>query len=137
VSEFFCLLGTFQSGQAEVGIGGTPGRLGFWYAAIAGTGMIVAAIYLLFMLGKIVWGTYKEPAGHHHHGPLPVDLSGREIAVLAPLAVACLVLGVLPSPMIKTLEAPLLQTVGLYTNSGLLAEKADAVPQDVRAEARP
>ena len=60
VSEFMCLLGTFQSGAS--GVGGVFGPLGPWYAAIAGTGMIVAAIYLLFMVGKILFGPGRRAA---------------------------------------------------------------------------
>ncbi|MEM1424596.1 MAG: NADH-quinone oxidoreductase subunit M, partial [Planctomycetota bacterium] len=93
VSEFMCLMGAAQSGSDAIGFGGTRGNLGLWHAAIAGTGMIVAAIYLLAMVGKSCFGPLKEPTGHEHHGPLPVDLSVREITVLTPLAIACLVLG--------------------------------------------
>jgi len=113
VSEFLCLIGTFQSGAQ--GIGGTDGNLGPWYAAVAGTGMIVAAIYLLYMVGKIVVGPLKEPSGHgHHHDDvhaLPADLTPREIGILGVLAVACLVLGVLPGPMLKSINAPIEATL--------------------------
>ena len=128
ISEFMCLMGAFQSGAVEIGAGGTAGPLGPWYAAIAGTGMIVAAMYLLIMLGKIVWGPLREPSGHEHHdhGKLPADLSALEIGVLTPLAVACLVLGVLPSPMLKTLEKPIERTlamVGAGPGAGLAAQE--------------
>lgn len=133
VSEFMCLLGTYQSGNH--GVGATKGVLGPWYAAIAGTGMIVAAIYLLFMVGKIVWGKLREPAGYHHHGPLPVDLGAREVAVLVPLAIACVVLGVLPSPVLKTIEQPLAQTVQTYHSRNILTggptTTVTAAPQGV------
>ncbi len=102
VSEFMCLLGTFQSKG-----------LGPWYAAVAGTGMIIGAIYMLYMLGRVVWGPLVEPAGHghggghghgDHHGALPTDLTTREIVVLAPLAAACIFLGVYPTPVLRALE---------------------------------
>ncbi|MFM9956885.1 MAG: NuoM family protein [Phycisphaerales bacterium] len=127
ISEFMCLMGTFQSGAASsgaVGIGAAPGVFGPWYAAVAGVGMIVAAMYLLYMVGKIVFGPLKEPHGHGHggghggghghddkddhaHGTLPADLTFREISVLTPLAVACVVLGLFPTPVIRTLENPI------------------------------
>lgn len=71
VGEFLCLMGAFQAGSewsAQRLPGATPGHLGFWTAAIAGTGMIVAAMYLLYMTGRVVFGPLVEPAGHHHHG---------------------------------------------------------------------
>lgn len=113
VSEFLCLIGTFQSGAT--GVGGTFGPLGPWYAAIAGSGMIVAAIYLLFMMGKLVFGPLREPEGYEHHGPLPVDLSGREIGICTALAVPCVVLGLYPSLITRSLEAPLQETIEVYT----------------------
>ena len=95
VSEFMCMLGAFQAGAAW-GPGGTGGVLGPWFAALAATGMVVAAMYILVMVGKVVFGPLKEPEGHRPHEELPADLNAREITVLAPLAVACLALGLLP-----------------------------------------
>ena len=120
VSEFMCLLGAFQAGDVwksySTVAGFTGGSLGPWYAFIAGTGMIVTAIYLLFMLGKIVWGKLIEPHGHDSHGShddapgatpaLPKDLCLREILVLAPLAILCVGLGMYPTPLLRALEAP-------------------------------
>ena len=106
VSEFMCMLGAFQAGAAW-GPGGTGGVLGPWFAVIAATGMVVAAMYILYMVGKIVFGPYKEPRGHHAHETLPTDLNMREITVLTPLAVACLVLGLYPTPVLRAIEAPI------------------------------
>lgn len=114
VSEIMCLLGAYQSG-ATWGVGGTPGPLGPWYAGVAAVGMIVAAMYLLFMVGRIVFGPLREPAGHghshghghsSHEGALPADLTPREIGVLVPLAIGCVLLGVYPKPALKALEGP-------------------------------
>jgi len=109
VSEFLCLIGTFQSSSTlEAGnIGATPGALGPWFAFFAGTGMIIAAIYLLYMVGRMVWGPLREPADYHDgHAGLPIDLSMREIWALVPLAVLCLVFGLYPKPLLATIEAP-------------------------------
>ncbi|MFA6045986.1 MAG: NADH-quinone oxidoreductase subunit M [Phycisphaerales bacterium] len=130
VSEFLCIMGTYQASTAwgsglwhsmsrQVGV--TPGELGPWYAIIAGTGMIIAAMYLLYMLGKIVWGPLKLPAGHdghgeHEAGALPTDLSRREIGVLVPLAVLCVALGVYPKPLIDAVKEPADKIVGYFDN---------------------
>ncbi len=128
VSEFMCLFAAFQAGGAtweipgvqyiQAGVpallpGATAGELGPWFALFAGTGMIVTAIYILFMVGAVVWGPLKVPHGHDHHGhehdahaSLPTDLNGREIGILVPLAVLCLVLGLYPRPLLQALEAP-------------------------------
>ncbi|MEL7474550.1 MAG: NADH-quinone oxidoreductase subunit M, partial [Planctomycetota bacterium] len=122
VSEIMCLMGAFQAdtawAQSGVAPGATFGNVGPWYAAVAGTGMIIAAMYLLYMVGKVCFGPLKEPPGHDDndagHGPkLSADLNVREILVLSPLAIACLVFGLYPKPLIDGLEAPVNQTVAL------------------------
>ncbi len=114
IGEIMCLMGAFQSG-ATWGVGGTAGPLGPWFGGVAASGMIVSAIYLLYMVGKVVFGPLREPHGHgghgghghdESHGPLPVDLSRREIAVLTPLAALCLILGLYPVVALRPLEAP-------------------------------
>jgi NADH-quinone oxidoreductase subunit M len=109
VSEFMTLFGAFQSGAG--GVGGTSGPLGPWFAAVAAVGMVVAAMYLLYMVGKVVFGPLREPDNHHAHEVLPTDLNAREIAVLAPIAVMCIVLGVYPTPVLRALEAPVSNTI--------------------------
>ncbi|MBM4108380.1 MAG: NADH-quinone oxidoreductase subunit M [Phycisphaerae bacterium] len=133
VGEFLCLMGAFQASDAwgaglwgttpgDSTVGGTRGSLGPWVAAVAGTGMIIAAIYLLYMVGKVVFGTLREPPGHashadHHAGDahraagLPVDLTRREIGALAPIAALCVFLGVYPKPVLDAVQAPVERTV--------------------------
>lgn len=152
ISEFLCLLGAFQAGDAWAAmapgnIAGLPGSLGVYYAAFAGSGMIVAAIYLLYMVGKVCFGPLVEPHAHgdHGHAPaastahsasspagpapdidapaLPADLSTREIGVLIPLAVLCIALGVYPTPALKTLEPAVRDTAHLVK-----AARAKALP---------
>ncbi|MBX3321695.1 MAG: NADH-quinone oxidoreductase subunit M [Phycisphaeraceae bacterium] len=109
VSEFLCLIGTFQSSSALAATepGATSGSLGPWFAVAAGFGMVVGAIYLLYMVGRVVFGPLIEPADHHDgHGPLPRDLCPREIVALLPLALGCLVFGLYPKPLLSAIEQP-------------------------------
>ena len=143
VSEFLCLLGAFQS-TAWDAPAATGGSLGPWFAAAAATGMIVAAMYLLYMVGRMCFGPVVLPEGHDEHGEhdeasggrgghgrLPQDLSRREIGLLVPLAAACLWLGVYPQPVIDALEAPVNETVRLFegrvggSRAGRATEAAD------------
>lgn len=110
VGEFLTLLGAFT--QTNI--------LGPWYAAFAGLGMILAAIYLLYMTGKIVFGPIKLPqeqADSPELRGLIRDLNFREIAILTPLAVGCLWLGLYPQPLLSTLERPLTQVVATTQNA--------------------
>ncbi len=145
VSEVLCILGAFQAGGVNINgfwdsgagayPGATAGNLGPWFAFAAGVGMIITAMYILFMLGKVCFGPLREPAGHHDHGGhgghgshdahgdngahasghghLPTDLTWREIGILTPLAVLCLALGLFPRPMLKILEAPTAQVAAI------------------------
>jgi NADH-quinone oxidoreductase subunit M len=114
VSEFYCLIGAFTASRDNAT---WPGMLGPWYAAFAAAGMIFAAMYLLMMTGKVVWGPLKEPPSHRHHHDrehgaehgraLPHDLTLREIGVLTPLALACVWLGVQSPVVTDTLQRPI------------------------------
>jgi NADH-quinone oxidoreductase subunit M len=117
VSEFLCLLGAFTATADNVT---QPGLLGPWYAAVAGLGMIFAAMYLLILAGKVVFGPLKEPAGSgddHHGNTLPVDLNAREIGVLVPLAVLCLVLGLYPRLLTDTLSPSIDKVLAVYPDA--------------------
>jgi NADH-quinone oxidoreductase subunit M len=115
-SELLCLIAAFQSDAAWT-LRGEPGAagvtLGPWYAAVAGTGMVIAAMYLLIMVGKVCFGPYRQPEGHHHHEVLPDDLCVREILTLVPLALGCLVFGFFPGLLLDAIHEPVNQTVDL------------------------
>jgi NADH-quinone oxidoreductase subunit M len=93
VGEFLTLFGTFQADEA-IGLGPI-------YAAVAAIGLILGAIYILYMVGKVCLGPVKEPDAYA--GKIQ-DLNGIEIASLAPIAVLCLVLGLYPTPVLESLE---------------------------------
>jgi NADH-quinone oxidoreductase subunit M len=103
-----CLLGTFAAG----GTGAYPGVLGPWFAATAALGMVFAAMYLLLMVGKIVFGSLREPSGVH--SDLPADLNAREILVLVPLAIGCVVLGVQPDFVMHAIDGSITETLASY-----------------------
>lgn len=113
VGEFLCLIGTFAASADNTSY---PGLLGPWYAAAAGVGMILAAMYLLIMVGKIVFGPLKAPAAHAPapERRLPVDLGWREIGVLVPLAVLCLCIGLQPKPLTDAVQGSVDQLLAGY-----------------------
>lgn len=120
-SELLCLISAFQSDAAWTAAG-EPGAwgsaLGPWFAVFAGTGMVIAAMYLLYMVGKICFGPLIEPSDHDHHGdPMPKDLSAREITALVPLAAGCLFFGLQPTILLDAIEAPVNDTVALVEHA--------------------
>lgn len=74
VGEFPVLLGTWISSI-------TQGLGSFWPAALAGTGMILSAVYMLWWYQRLMLG----PITHAENRHLP-DLTPTEWAVLLPLA---------------------------------------------------
>lgn len=101
VSEFLTLAGAFTSDTT----------LGWPYGLAAGLGMIFGAIYLLYMVGRVVFGPVSVPAADPMEaGSIDKaharDLTPREFAALAPLAAVCLLLGFYPYPVLQSLERP-------------------------------
>ena len=89
VGEFTILLGAFGS-QA---IGNA------WYAAISALGVIMAAVYILYMFQKMFLGPQGEIVDEvKHHGHSLRDLNWREIATIAPLLLFIFWIGLYPKP---------------------------------------
>ncbi len=96
VSEFTVLLAAFNSAV-----------LGRGFGAVATFGIVLGAIYLLYATGRVLFGPLREPAGTPDLSTLPRDLSAREIAILTPLALAAVLLGVAPRLITDTLDPAL------------------------------
>ncbi len=95
VGEFWILNGTFLSGFPW-------GRL---YACLATSGVLLGAVYMLWMFKRVFWGPENkdEHSGTHH---LHSDLNAREVAVLLPLVVLIIWMGIHPKTFVAISEAP-------------------------------
>ncbi len=110
VMPYFAALMVFF-GMANSGLPGTSGFVGefmviiaafkasFWYAFLAATTLVLGAAYTLWMVKRVVFG----PVANSHVAEL-TDLNGREFLVLGVLAVAVLLLGVYPAPLLNIME---------------------------------
>ena len=99
VGEFLILVGAFSSTTV-----GMPLLI-----ALATTGVILAAVYLLWMLYRTFFG----PLTNEENRTM-ADLNLREVVVLAPLAILMVVIGVMPQPFLDTSEpatSHLLETI--------------------------
>ena len=85
VGEFLVLLGSF---------GSYP-----WATGIATTGVIFAAAYLLWALQRMIFNRLDNPENESL-----TDLTGRELAVLLPLIVGIVWLGLFPGPVLRRME---------------------------------
>jgi NADH-quinone oxidoreductase subunit M len=93
---------------ANVGLPGTSGFVGefltmlgafhvnTWVAIFATTGIILSAAYMLYLYWRIVFGKLVKPSLMAIQ-----DLTAREIAILAPLVIATIVMGVYPNFVFK------------------------------------
>ncbi|MFQ6114767.1 MAG: NADH-quinone oxidoreductase subunit M, partial [bacterium] len=85
IGEFLILLGTFLSSKL--------------FAILAATGVILAAVYMLWMFQRVMFGKLDKEENKRL-----LDLSAREIAVLVPIVVFIVLIGVYPNAFLKKME---------------------------------
>ena len=68
----------------------------WWATALAATGVIWAAVYMLWMLQRVVFGRITNPKN-----ATLLDLSWREVGLLLPLLALMLYMGVYPRPFLN------------------------------------
>jgi len=89
VGEFAILLGAFGS----LAIGNA------WYAAISALGVIMAAVYILYMFQKMFLGPQGEVVDEvKQHGRGIRDLNWREITIMVPILILIFWIGLYPQP---------------------------------------
>jgi NADH-quinone oxidoreductase subunit M len=85
VGEFLVILASF--------------RASFWYAFLAATTLVLGAAYTLWLVKRVVFGA----VANHKVAQLQ-DLNPREFVVLGILAVAVLLLGLWPAPLLDVMR---------------------------------
>jgi NADH-quinone oxidoreductase subunit M len=78
-------------------------------AVIATTGVIFAAMYMLFLFQKVMFG----PLSNARNRDLK-DLSAREVAVFVPVVIMAFVLGIYPAPFLSTIDPAVKRTVAQF-----------------------
>jgi NADH-quinone oxidoreductase subunit M len=121
VGEFLTILGTFIAGP-DTFPEGWPDFLPMpkVLAAVAATGVILGAVYLLFMFQKVMFG----PLTNERNRDLP-DATAREIAVFTPIVLAIFAMGLFPTPFLRVMEPAVDRFITQFKNK--LAEP-DAAP---------
>ncbi len=84
VGEFLVLIGTFITHR--------------WWAVVGSTGVILAAVYLLWAYQRVFHGV---PEGDN---ATMADMNWREIATMVPLLAAIVFLGVYPKPVLDRIQ---------------------------------
>jgi NADH-quinone oxidoreductase subunit M len=98
VGEFLTLLGAFRWAHAAFA-GGTPWWQAYGLVALACTGVVLGAAYLLWMIERVFFG--KPTQTRRKYIP---DLNIREMAVFAPLLVMIFWMGIYPKPFFDKME---------------------------------
>jgi NADH-quinone oxidoreductase subunit M len=112
--------------MANAGLPGTSGFVGefmvivasfkasFWYAVLAATTLVLGAAYTLWMVKRVVYGEVAND-----DVATLEDIGRREFFVLGVLAVAVLLLGLWPQPLIEAMEPTLQGLVDHFVRSKL------------------
>jgi NADH-quinone oxidoreductase subunit M len=98
VGEFAILLGAWGAGQPGQPLGS------YLYAGIAAAGVILAAIYMLWMFQRMFLG---EVTVEKNRGL--ADLNAREIAIMVPLLILIFWIGLYPKPFLDLLSPSVTQ----------------------------
>ena len=116
--EFLILLGLFQRGWAESGVGDS--NLIRVYSVLGVVGIILGAWYMLYLVRKVFFGPLKEPK-HGPNDPPIRDIGLRETAALMPLMVFIFWIGLQPNYFLARLHPTVTQ---LSANARLAAAKS-------------
>src|SRR3954469_4934714 len=91
VSEFLVLAGTFTVHR--------------WFAVVATFGIVLAAVYVLWMVQRTIHGPVREGVADFR------DLGRREAWVIAPVMVVIVALGVYPKPLLDVINPSVKTTI--------------------------
>lgn len=104
VGEFLVLLGAFESELR-------------WYTVIATSGVILSAVYMLWMFQRVMFGELDNPKNQTLK-----DLNAREIAIMVPLLVLVFFMGVYPNPFIEKMDPAIKKLVSQVRPAGMTAQ---------------
>jgi len=90
VGEFLILLGTLRSAHPHA----------VTYAALAATGVILGAVYMLWMYQRVMFGPLDKP-----ENKVLKDLNFREVIILLAMTAIIFWIGIYPRPFLSRLEA--------------------------------
>ena len=110
VGEFLILVGAFSSDVTGMQT----------LSVIATTGVILAAVYLLWMLSRMFFGPLTQEANRAMS-----DLNMRELVILVPMALLMILLGLMPQPFLKVSEPAAENLLQIIEHKRAVVERDD------------
>jgi NADH-quinone oxidoreductase subunit M len=98
VGEFLILIGAYRGAFDPTN---AP-----YYTAVAATGVILSAVYMLWMFQRVNYGPLTNPKNRGLR-----DLSAREWLVIAPICTMAIVMGVVPGLFLTPMEPAIRKNV--------------------------
>jgi NADH-quinone oxidoreductase subunit M len=108
VGEFTILLGAWDAGQTGNALGS------YWFAGLSALGVILAAVYMLFMFQKLFLGPVDKEDNRNLK-----DIGWREILTLAPILVFIFWIGIYPKPFFDLVAPSVDQLVTVLQSAAL------------------
>jgi NADH-quinone oxidoreductase subunit M len=115
VGEFLVLIGGYESELR-------------WWTVVAASGVIFAAVYMLWMFQRVMFGELENPKNK-----TLLDLDAREIAIMVPLVVLIFVMGVYPNPFIEKMDPAIQKLVAHIRPASMDAQKGISLMPDAHA----
>jgi NADH-quinone oxidoreductase subunit M len=112
VGEFLILIGSFKSTVLDSPV----------LIALATTGVILAAVYLLYMVFQVFWG----PLDNEENANMK-DLNSRELGLLIPLAALMIILGFFPAPFLAKSEPAVEHLLETIESKRIAAEEMASI----------
>jgi len=108
VGEFLILIGAFE-GELR------------WWTIIATSGVILSAVYMLWMFQRVMFGELDNPKNQKL-----TDLNAREIGIMVPLIVMIFVMGIYPKPFIDKMDPAIKKLVSQVRPASMNAQQKPA-----------
>jgi len=106
IGEFLILQGVFVANKI--------------WAAIAASGVVLGAAYMLYLYQRTMFGKVENPKNEHL-----LDLNGREFATFAPLIILAIWIGIYPKPFLDRLNTSVNRVVARVSPQYMNAIAAD------------
>jgi NADH-quinone oxidoreductase subunit M len=115
VGEFLVLIGAFESELR-------------WWTIIASSGVILSAVYMLWMFQRVMFGELDNPKNQKL-----LDLNAREIGIMVPLIIMIFVMGLYPKPFIDKMDPAVKKLVTQIRPASMNSKKVSQAIQSLPA----